>query len=135
MREVIRPKAVEFSVFANAAVCAAGIIKLFVTKGGVASATALCVWAIFSWLVFLLLRSIWRGRKWTWWLIVILTAIGLALLPWTTSDMPTDFYGRILYIAQGVIGTIATLLLLPRKSREWFGLGNSFNSTTLRDAP
>jgi hypothetical protein len=129
---MVRPKTVEISVIANAVVFAAGLITLLVQKGANASPIALCVWAIASWVVYLFLRSIWRGRRWAWWVAVISTAVGLALLPWSFSDIPTDFFGRLLYVAQGVVGTAATLLLLPAQSRTWFRPNNSFKPKPLR---
>jgi len=124
-----RPRAVTISVLASAAACAAGMIHLFATKWTNASFITLVVWAFASWLVFLYLRAVWRGRRWAWWLQLFFGAYGLLSLPWLSIPVGVP---SALYISQYVVCTIATALLLPAASRAWFRPNNSFKPNPLR---
>jgi membrane-bound metal-dependent hydrolase YbcI (DUF457 family) len=124
-----RPKTVTTSVLASAVACGAGMIHLFITKGANASLITIGVWAFASWLVLLYLRAIWRGRRWAWWLQLFFGAYGLITLPWISVPPGVP---SALFISQYVICAIATLLLLPARSRAWFRPNNSFKPKPLR---
>jgi hypothetical protein len=75
---------------------------LFATKGQNASFVTLGVWAFASWLVFLYLRAIWRGRRWAWWLQLFFGAgERMAQLATAGSWRPT-------LITSGIVLVLAT---------------------------
>lgn len=122
-----RPIEVALFVVVSAAGGVAGLVHLLITGNVSFSVGTAVAWVIVLSIIYLYLRAIWCGRKWAWWLAVLLGAIVLIYLPWSYKAVPTES-GKVLHLAQAVVGTIATVLLLLPRARAWFGPNNSVRS-------
>lgn len=87
--------------------------------------------AVISFLTFLFVRSVYRGRNWARIACFVLVGLLLLTLPWRmSSNNPFSF---IVFSAQGILQAMAALLLvLPPSSRAWFGPDRSFKPKPLR---
>ena len=70
-------------------------------------------------LLFLMLRGLYRGRRWAFWLIVPLTAFGVYHTPATLSRMASST-DRMMFTGQAILQGTAVLCLLLSPSRRWF---------------
>ena len=70
-------------------------------------------------LLFLLLRGLYRGKRWAFWLLVIPTALGLLMLQGSLQRLtaPMDYW---IYMGQAVLQLAALVFLLLPASRRWF---------------
>ena len=72
-------------------------------------------------LFFLLFRALYRGRRWAFWCIVPLTALGVYHAPSSSYFASLVSTGdRITFVAQSVLQFAAVVCLLFPSSRRWF---------------
>lgn len=126
-----RPIEVALFVVMIAASCLVGLAHLLIIGNVSFSVGTVVGWVLGLVIIYLYLRAIWSGRKWAWWLALFLGVTGLLYLPWSYKAVPTES-GKVLYLAQAVVGTVATALLLLPRARAWFrpnSSAGSFRST------
>jgi hypothetical protein len=77
------------------------------------------VYAFVCLLVFFVLHSIYIGRNWVRWLVIIFGVIGLLSLPsyWAHFTLTIE---RVRFIIQTVLQVVAIVLLLLPSSARWF---------------
>ena len=94
-------------------------VRLLLIHGIPSSAGRLVAWllvaAFFGWISM----SIYRGKKWSWWWVVITTAVGTALM-FYTPQFPTQGTELLIYWVQAISIWLACALLLLPKNRKWF---------------
>lgn len=70
-------------------------------------------------------------RNWPRWLIILITAFGLAFSPWSVASM-TSRTDQFIYVLQAVMQLTMLLLMLLPQSARWYRSNNSFKPKPFR---
>jgi hypothetical protein len=70
------------------------------------------------------LRALYEGKNWVRWVVAILIVYGCATLALHVARLPGP-PARYLYVAQGVVQLVATVLLFLPTSNRWFAHGKA----------
>ena len=70
-------------------------------------------------ILLLLLRALYRGRRWAFWCVVPITALGLYYAPDSVAKMASKT-DQVMFIVQAVLQAVAVICLILPSSRQWF---------------
>ena len=70
-------------------------------------------------------------RNWLRWLVILVTAFGLAFAPWSVASM-TSRADQLIYVLQAAMQLAMLLLMLLPQSARWYRSNNSFKPKPLR---
>jgi protein-S-isoprenylcysteine O-methyltransferase Ste14 len=90
-------------------------------KNPTSKVIGLCVLACITSLVVL---ALYNRRNWMRWVCVTLVAGGLAMLPWSIRQMPSNTVLAI-HLAQAALQGLAALLLVLPRSNHWYARRNN----------
>ena len=125
------PKATKIAVALLGLSFSAGLSRVLI-DGNLLRLNSAWLWiAGYGALISLILYGLWRGKNWLRWLSAIFIAFGMVVLPWSLAEI-TPLWQKGVYVAQGVLQTIAVILFFVPSSRPWFRPNNSFKPRPLR---
>lgn len=79
-----------------------------------------------------MLIAICSRRNWARWIVVILIALNVVVIPDLISRSSDTV--KVLYAVQGILQLASAILILMPASSRWYRPSNSFKPTSLRDA-
>ena len=125
------PRPTQIAVALLGASFAAGLARIVIDGNLLRSSTSWLWIAGYAALISLLLYFLWRGKNWLRWLSTIFIVVGMAVLPWSLAEIG-PFWQKVIYAGQGVLQTVAVILMFFPSSRAWFRPNNSFKPSPLR---
>jgi hypothetical protein len=110
-----------------------GYVRIVIKSGWPTRPTGWMALVIFTAIVLLIARALYRGRNWLRIVSLCLTAFGIAYMPWSLAAI-SNAPEKAIHVTQGVLQAAAAILLLTPAARGWFRPNNSSKPTPLRGA-